>query len=62
MTKIFLECLDGITTAPSNGKNNAYCIEYVRSGGTLFDSLVCENWALTLYFKESPLSKQCPPL
>ena len=27
-------------------KNNAYCKEYVRSGGTLFDSLICKNRAL----------------
>ena len=32
-------------------KNNAYCKEYVRSGGTLFDSLICENRALILYLK-----------
>ena len=33
-------------------KNNAYCKEYVRLGGTLFDSLICENRALILYFKK----------
>ena len=32
-------------------KNNAYCKEYVTSGGTLFYSLIFENRALILYFK-----------
>ena len=32
-------------------KNNAYCKEYVSSGGTLFDSLICEIRALILYLK-----------
>ena len=33
-------------------KNNAYCKEYARSGGTLFDSLICENRALISYCKK----------
>ena len=33
-------------------KNNTYSKEYVGSGGTLFDSLICENRALTLYIKK----------
>ena len=33
-------------------KNNAYCKEYVRSGGTRLNSLICKNRALILCFKK----------
>ena len=36
----------------SGWNNNAYCKEYVRSGGTLFDLLIYENRTLILYFKK----------
>ena len=52
MTEIFHGCLDEIRTAPSNGKAMLNCKEYVRSGGTLFNSFICENRALILYFKK----------